>query len=231
MEKVNKKAVNAYVYIELLWKEGFFKDGYILPEVSKCITKKWGHNFLPADISKALKKAPFLRRMGKRRAFQYIQKISPVSKKFANIEEKLFSNELVGKLVKNFETELDDLHLNFGNSGTCTAFLLRKILEKLIYIVFTRNGIESKIEDKNSPSGLVGLEKMLDIAAREKIQGIPILTPKTAQKIQGIKFLGDASAHNPLVSIDMETIVPQMPFIITAYKELAERLCPGQQKN
>ncbi|MCP6720419.1 MAG: hypothetical protein KJI72_03850 [Patescibacteria group bacterium] len=224
MEKRSKKNVNASICIELLWKKGFFKDGRILQEVLEYITGKWEHNFPPADVSKALKKASFLRRTGKRRAFRYIQKISPVSKKVANIEEELFSGELVNKFGNNFENELNDLHLNFGNSGTCTAFLLRKILEKLIYIVFARNGIESKIEDKNFPGGLVGLEKMLKIAAKEKIRGIPILIPKTAQKIQGIKFLGDASAHNPLATVDMETIVPQMPYIITAFKELAERL-------
>lgn len=156
----------------------------------------------------------------KEKALQMLNK----NKKILTIEEELFSDGLIRKLKKDFNVELKDLRHNFGQSGNCTAFLLRKILEKLIYIVFARNGIESKIEDKNSSRGLVGLEKMLDIAAKEKINGMPILIPKTAQKVQGIKFLGDASAHNPLVSVDMETIVPQMPFIITVYKELAERL-------
>ena len=43
------------------------------------------------------------------------------------------------------------------------------------------------------------------------------MMPKPAREIRGIKFLGDASAHNPLIDIDMKTIVPQMPYIITAY--------------
>jgi len=60
--------------------------------------------------------------------------------------------------------------------------------------------------------------------------GCLFLSPKTAEKIEGIKFLGDTSAHNPLVNVDMETILPQMPFIITAYKELAKHLRPTQQK-
>ena len=216
--------MNVFICIEILWKEGFFKINRTLKEVSVCINKKWEHNFPAPDVSNALKKASFLRRTGKRGSFQYFQKINPVNKKFASTEEELFSDELINKLGKKFETELNDLRLNFGTSGTCTAFLLRKILEKLICIVFARNGIEGKIEDKNYPGSLVGLEKMLNIATAEKIQGIPILIPKTAKKIQGIKFLGDTSAHNPLVNIDMETITPQMPYIITAYKELAERL-------
>lgn len=222
--KIDRKHVSPPSFVRLLWQEGFFKEGRGLGDVLAYITKKWGHNFPPAEISKALSRASLLRRLGKRRRFQYIQKVSPVSKRVASVEEELFSDDFVKKLGKNFETELRDLYLNFGSSGTCTAFLLRKTLEKLIYIVFARNGIESRIEDKSSPGGIVRLEKMLDIATREKVNGIPILTPKTAQKIQGIKFLGDASAHNPLMNVDMETIVPQMPFIITAYKELTERL-------
>jgi len=218
------KKINAYVCVELLWRKGFFGDKQILRTVSKHITKKWGHNFPPADISKALAKAPFLRRTGKRGNFQYIQKLSPASKKVASIEEELFSHDLIEKLGENFETELNDLRLNFGNSGTCTSFLLRKILEKLIYIVFAHNGIETKLEDKNQPGGLKGLQTMIGIAASEKTGGFPFITPKTAREIRGVKFLGDSSAHNPLINVDMETIIPQMPFIITAYKELVKHL-------
>jgi len=47
---------------------------------------------------------------------------------------------------------------------------------------------------------------------------------KTANEIKGLKFLGDTAAHNPLVGVDMASIIPQMPFIITAYKELAKHL-------
>ena len=65
---------------------------------------------------------------------------------------------------------------------------------------------------------------MINIAAKEKIGGTPFLTSSTAKEIGGVKFLGDTSAHNPLVNVDMKTIIPQMPYIITAYKELAEKL-------
>lgn len=210
--------------LKLLWIKGFFKEEHGLSTVADKIKKEWGHNFPSPDLSKALNRALFLTRKGKRRSFKYIQKISASSQAIDSAKESLFSKEMLKKLDKDFKEELKDLNLNFGNSGICTAFLLRKILEKLIYIVFARNSIEAKIEDKSSQGGLVGLEKMLNIAAAEKIQGVPVLMPKTAQKIQGVKFLGDASAHNPLVGVDMETIVPQMPFIITAYKELAARL-------
>jgi len=145
-------------------------------------------------------------------------------KRIQKIEEELFSDGLIKKLKKDFNIELEDLRHNFGQSGNCTAFLLRKILEKLIYITFSKHHIETKLEDKTKPGGLVGLETMINIASSEKIRGIPFLTPKTAKEIKGIKFLGDTAAHNPLTNVDMKTIIPQMPYIITAYEELIKKL-------
>ena len=126
------------------------------------------------------------------------------------------------KLGKSFETEINDLRWNFNHSGTCTAFLLRKILEKLIFKTFAKNSLSHKLEDSSGRG--IGLETMVNIACAEKIAGVPFLIPKTGEKIKGTKFLGDVSAHNPLTNVDMETIIPQMPYIITAYKELAEKL-------
>jgi hypothetical protein len=210
--------------LETLWRNGFFKTGHTLKEVSGQIVNKWEYNFSSSDISKALARANYLIRTGRRGFFEYKQKMSPVSKRVQSIEEQLFSHDLVSKFGKPFDTELHDLHHNFGVSGNCTAFLLRKILEKAIFLTFAKKGIGSKLEDKSGNGRLLGLEAMVDAAAREKVEGIPFLLPKTAQEIKGIKFLGDVSAHNPLVKVDMETIIPQMPFIITSYKELAEKL-------
>lgn len=217
---------NASSCIRALWQEGFFgtSTGFTLKEVADRVYEKWGHNFTSPDISKALAGARFLTRVGKSGSFRYKQRTSPVSRKIESVEEQLFSGELVGKLGNAFKTEIEDLHLNFGRSGTCTAFLLRKMLEKAIFLVFAKQGLEKKLEDKTGTGRLLGLDAMVDTAAREKIGGIPVLLPHTAEKIKGIKFLGDTSAHNPLANVDTETILPQMPYIITAYKELAERL-------
>jgi hypothetical protein len=136
----------------------------------------------------------------------------------------LFSDSLVKKLEKNFLVELAELHDNFGRHGNATAFLLRKVLEKLLIIVFGKLGKDAQIVDNGRPGGWKGLQEIIEIAAKEKVDGLPVLLPKTANAIKGVKFLGDAAAHNPLVSVDTATIVPQMPFIITAYSELAERL-------
>ena len=59
---------------------------------------------------------------------------------------------------------------------------------------------------------------------REKVGGVPFLMSRTGREIKRIKFLGDTAAHNPLTNVEMNTIIPQMPFIITAFEELAKRL-------
>lgn len=162
----------------------------------------------------------FLTSMTKEEALRVVAK----TRKILKVEEELFSVRLLKKLKKDFEIELKDLKNNFGESGTCSAFLFRKILEKLIYLVFAKQGIVARIEDKTKAGGLVGLEDMINKASSEKIYGIHILTPKTAKEIKGIKFLGDTAAHNPLINVDMKTIIPQMPYIITAIEELSKHL-------
>lgn len=135
---------------------------------------------------------------------------------------EIFSENLVRNLGREFETELKDIALVYGQSGTCVAFLLRKILEKIIFLSFAKNGISDQLRDKNS--SLVGLRIMLELCTKNKVDGKPYLMPKTAKEIAGIKFLGDTSAHNPLINVDMKTIIPQMPFIIIAYEELSDKL-------
>ncbi len=131
----------------------------------------------------------------------------------------LFSQRLTKAFGKEFKTELHDLVLNFGKSGTCTAFLLRKILEKLIFLKFARNNQSAALRDANGY--FVGLKTMLDLSTQTLVHGKPFLMPRTKQEIEGIKFLGDASAHDFLTNVEMKTIIPQLPFIITAYEELA----------
>jgi hypothetical protein len=170
-------------------------------------TGQKGHFWVVCDVTRE----DAIRQIGKGRKVQELEAI-------------LFSSHLMKRLETDFSLELAELHYNFGKHGNCTAFLLRKILEKLIVIVFTKNSKDHLLEDKNRLGGWIGLKDMIETAAREKLGGVPFLVPKTAREINGIKFLGDTAAHNPLTSVDMTTILPQMPFIITAYEELAARL-------
>lgn len=142
----------------------------------------------------------------------------------ASAVDPLFSGVIHARLAKDFSNELRELSENISTNGNATAFLLRKILEKLIIVAFAKNGREHVLADPKWPGGWVGLEKMIDIASQEKVSGIAFLIPATARKISGIKFLGDTAAHNPLANVDITTILPQLPFIITAYDELSKRI-------
>lgn len=145
-------------------------------------------------------------------------------RRVAQIEHELFSPELTSVLRKNFSKELFELNGVFGVFGNSTAFLLRKILEKLLIIVFRRTGRGALIEDRSRSGEVVGLETMLEVAMRERVNGGPLLSGKTGSAVKGAKFLGDTAAHNPLADVDTEDILPQMPYIVMAYKELASHL-------
>lgn len=223
MIRKKKFAQNPTDALAILWEEGFFKTRQNFKSICKNLTGR-GNNFSLPSLGMTLRQAKFLTRYGKRGFFEYIQKHEAILEEVESVEHNLFSDDLLKKLQKNFKIEIKDLKYNFGKSGNCTAFLLRKILEKLIFITFTKNGLSKRLEDSSCTGRMVGLKTMINIASAEKVKSIPFLTPKTAQEIKGIKFLGDISAHNPLTNVDMKTIIPQMPYIITAYKELVEKL-------
>jgi len=227
-----------YEFIRTLIMQDFFDSPEttqkLIDEVRDVFGKKlktievqtYMKKFMGEGIIRAVRPSGFsgnfwiLASVSKEKAFQMINK----NRKIMAIEEELFSDKLLKKLGDDFSIEINDLRHNFGLSGNCTAFLLRKILEKLIYITFSKNNIEIKLEDKTKPGGLIGLETMINLCASEKVNGVPFLMSKTAKEIRGIKFLGDVSAHNPLTNVDIKTIIPQMPYIITAYEELTKKI-------
>lgn len=222
MSKGNNRTANsAPEALEMLWQEGIFKTWYKLNQICQILGER-GNNFSKPELALALRRASFLTRRGPRGSFEYIQRVPAVNKEIDEIGDDLFSDELIKKLESNFSSEITDLKWNLGKSGTCTAFLLRKILEKLIFLTFAKNGLDSKLKDVQG--NFIGLEAMINLASSEKVGGLHFLMPKTAESIKGAKFLGDTSAHNPLTNVDMKTIIPQMPFIITAYEELSKKL-------
>lgn len=99
-------------------------------------------------------------------------------------KQHVLPKALVLKMQKEFRVEINDLNHNYGISGTCTAFLLRKILEKLIFKTFAKHGKLSRIENKANKNEKVGLEKMIDIAATEKNKGVPFLSRRTAMRLK-----------------------------------------------
>lgn len=242
-EKAQAKAMavapgSRYATIRKLILEGFFDSPVSSEQAARRVGERSGNRlkinhvqtylkkFLTADILHAIKPS------GSNQNFWVLTSVSREdalaligkTKKVRELQQELFSPDLTKKLRRDFGREMDELRDNFGKHGNCTAFLLRKILEKLLIIVFAKNKKEHLLEDKGRPGGYQGLKDMIETAAREKHGGIPFLTNKTANETKGMKFLGDTAAHNPKVSVAMTTIVPQMPYIITAYEELAALL-------
>lgn len=204
--------------LKALWAKKVFETKKAFADIKKELGKL-GCNPSDQNLHMGLTNAKYLTRKGTRGNYAYIQKYASTE---IALDENILSEGLSVALKKDFSAEIKDLELNYGKSGTCTAFLLRKILEKLIFLTFGKHNLSDKLQDKHG--GFVGLGTMLNMAMVCKIHGKPFLMPKTAKAIQGIKFLGDTSAHNPLVNVDMKTITPQMPFIVTAYDELSKKL-------
>jgi hypothetical protein len=204
--------------VKFLWTKKFFENGRSFGDI-KVELGRLGCNPSDQNLQMALTRANFLRQRGVRGSYVYIQKYAAQG---INLDHQFLSEELVRALGDDFETEISDLQLNFGKSGTCTAFLLRKILEKLIFIAFAKNDLDDKLKDEKGD--LVGLKTMLKMCTANKVNGKPFLMPKTVKEIEGVKFLGDTSAHNPLINVKMQTIILVMPFITTAYEELSKKL-------
>ncbi len=204
--------------VEDLYQRSFFASEKKFEDVRHELGRLGNH---PTDnaLQKALSRAKFLTKRGSKGLYSYIQKHAPEK---LVLSREIFPDELVAVLKNDFSVELDDLRLNYGRSGNCTAFLLRKILEKLIFITFSKNGQHEALKDPNGD--VVGLKTLLRLAVEQKVDGKPFLMSKTAKEIEGIKFLGDTSAHNPLAHVSMSTIEPVMPYIVTAYVELAKKL-------
>jgi uncharacterized protein (TIGR02391 family) len=107
MLKGNKKNDSAATCIHSLWEEGFFKDDRTLKNASMRISEKWGHNFTSSDLSKALTRAEFLIRKGKRQSFKYIQKISATeSLKKVREDRVVISYDLLHPLIKKVSSGL-----------------------------------------------------------------------------------------------------------------------------
>jgi hypothetical protein len=227
-----------YSFLRQLIVEGFFDSPIPSKGVVHRIKEKFGRKWKTSHVQTYMRKFMMagiihaVKPYGNPNNFWVLASVSRPdalsligkTAKIQELEHELFSTDLTKRLKKDFEQELQELHENFGRNGNCTAFLLRKTLEKLIIITFGKMGRNALLEDKARPGGWKGLQEMIEIAAREKVNGIPFLIPKTANEIKGLKFLGDTAAHNPLVSVKMKTILPEMAYIITAYEELARRL-------
>jgi len=140
-----------------------------------------------------------------------------------NIETDFpFPEEVVMKLGRRFETDFKELKIVYGRCSNCTAFLMRKIIEKALYYAFTTNGLENKITYEKGK--VISLDALISKASNEYIEGTPILSGHTAQRLRGIKFLGDMAAHNCSINVDMKMIETEIKFYTIALKEISSKI-------
>ncbi len=132
--------------------------------------------------------------------------------------------DTVRRLGREFKIEIDGLSLVWGRHGDCTAFLLRKILEKAIYIAFAKNKMLHVLKNRHDPQKFVGLQEMLKIASTTNAKdGTPFLSSKVVGELKGIKFLGDTAAHDFLYNVQMKDIEREMVYISIALGQLSKK--------
>jgi len=215
--------------IKMFYSEGFFSNWRTTKEVKEKLVEK-GFNFDDPLIGMSLINATKQGILSKRKTagkIEYSQKQPPEIKiKESEIKElnSILSDLTSKKLGNRFQQDIKELNIAFTyDCGNSAAFILRKILEKTIFYVLSTNDKSELIKDKTDDSFL-GLEAMINICSREKINGVPILMPKTAKELLGIKFLGDAAAHDYLADIEVKDINHQLSYWTIAIKELCNNL-------
>jgi len=115
---------------------------------------------------------------------------------------RILPEKLIESWGPKFNTDNEDLNFVWNKSGNCTAFILRRIVEKAIFHSFAKNKLIDKLKDPNNPKKFVGLNSMIDKAKTERrVNGLPFLTTQTAEKLLAIKYLGDTAAHDFLTDI------------------------------
>lgn len=136
--------------------------------------------------------------------------------------------ELDDQLQRHVGAEFWEFTANYQSKHAYScAFLLRKMLERLLFLAFDENGkIDDIRRDRGMPnSRLKGLDDIIRQAKRTQVNGRPILQDTTAKKIQGAKFIGDVAAHHPTpFSVDMMDIDSSMAPLRVAYRELLAKI-------
>ncbi len=229
MEVCSQKMTTAIELIKMLYNEGYFSTWRSQKEVKEYLEEK-GFNFSNQLILLSLKNATkkgFLTKKIENKKIKFSQREPPEikikKKKFEELNEVL-SNITSKKLGERFQQDIRELNTAFTyDCGNSAAFLLRKILEKTIFFVFAKNNKTHLIKNKTN-NQFIGLDSMIDLVSREKINGVPILLPKTAKELRGIKFLGDSAAHDYLADIEVSEINHQLPYWTMAIKQLSEKI-------
>lgn len=233
MEVCDTKMTTAIELIKMLYTENYFSTWKALQEVQERLQKD-GFNFSDQLVLLSMKNA-VKRGILSKREFGGKTKFSQKEPPQLKIKEKeimelnrILSELTEKKLGEKFQQDIRELNIAFTyDCGSSAAFLLRKILEKAIFYVFVNNNKTDLIKDKQ---GIIGLQDMINLCSQEKIKNMPILLPKTAKELSGLKFLGDSAAHDYLINIEVSDINHQLSFWTIAIKELCDKLENGKKQ-
>lgn len=212
MENLNQGDI-----VEQLWLEGYFIQNRQPTDISKEVEKR---GICPSNITMVLKSKRFkkkIKRFGKN-GWKEIRSSNPKGIKKTRDFEEL--KEILGE---RFQQEFKELEINMLSCPNSTAFIMRKILEKLMFLSIVKSDFSKKIEEiKNKENRLPNFSELMKFAHQAKINNIHIISPSNYKKIEASKFLGDNSAHNYLSSISFEDIKNEITYWRMAIKDLGQ---------
>src|SRR3989344_1662537 len=190
--------------IDFFWDEGYFEAYRTVKEISDKIWKDYKVD--AGNITMTLKLKKYLRNSSGKGWKQ----IKPPSKKFVTKSDDIV--ELQNILGVKFEKEIYELKIALQNQPDCTAFLMRKILEKLLFLTLIKSNQKDKIDEykKKNFGKLPQLGNLINLAKMAQINNIYVTTSNNLDRVENSKFLGDNSAHNYLINISFEDIKPEI---------------------
>jgi len=201
--------------IDSFWESGYFEQYRKLKDI---VLKTWKDYKIDAgNITMTLKSKSYLKKFP-----QGWKQIRPSKKKIIIQTDEL--EEISFILGSSFEKELFELKIAFIHQPDCTAFLLRKILEKLLFIILSKSNKKQRIAESKKKDKLPNLTELLNLAKSAEIENVHILSPKNIVKLHGSKFLGDVSAHDYLTNVSFEDIKQEISIWRISIKELAKNL-------
>jgi len=207
--------------IEYLWQIGWFKE-FRKP---KEIKEKIEHDFeiYVENIIPTLKLKKFNKKIKCFTGKGWKQIRGPSEKGLIKKDTNL--KEIKECLGDPFKREMEELVLVSNSCPNSTAFLMRKILEKLLFITISKsNNKEKIIKLKAEKNKLPNLSELITLSKSAEIDNKHILAPKNISKLEGSKFLGDTSAHDYLTSVSFEDIRNEISFWRISIKQLASNL-------
>lgn len=205
--------------IDYLWKTGWFKKFRKPKEIADKIYEDFG--IFCINITPVLKLNRFKKHIRKfKQGWKEIRAASP-----QNLKKDSSFNEVKKVLGHTFKKETEELEIVMNSCSDCTAFVMRKILEKLLFIIISKSDKKQKLREiKNKEGKLPNLTQLLNIAKVAEINDLHIISPKSISNLQGIKFLGDTSAHDYLTNVGFEDIKQELAHWRIAVKQLASNL-------